>query len=53
MSRSHVAFTLRLLDWIAHGIHSYAEVLEVWKSSCPRFTIWEDACTEGLIDSAP
>lgn len=53
MNRSHDALTLQMLDWIAHGTHSYAEVLNVWKSSCPRLTIWEDACTNGLVESAP
>jgi hypothetical protein len=53
MNRSHDALTLQMLDWIAHGTHSYAEVLDVWKSSCPRLIIWEDACADGLVDSAP
>jgi hypothetical protein len=32
MNRSHDALTLQMLDWIAHGTHSYAEVLDVWKA---------------------
>ena len=23
--------------------------MEAWRSSCPRFTIWEDAIADGLI----
>lgn len=53
MNRSHDALTLQMLEWIAQGQHSYREVLDVWRSSCPRLTIWEDACADGLIDSAP
>jgi hypothetical protein len=53
MDRPHDALTLQMLDWIAHGMHSYTEVLDVWKSSCPRLTIWQDACIDGLIESAP
>lgn len=53
MDRSHDALTLQMLQWIAQGTHSYAEVVDVWKSSCPRLTIWEDACADGLIDAAP
>jgi len=49
----HDALTLQMLHWIAQGTHSYAEVLEVWKSSCPRLAIWEDACANGLVDAAP
>jgi hypothetical protein len=53
MDRSHDALTLQMLQWIAQGTHSYAEVLDVWKSSCPRLTIWEDACANGLVDAEP
>lgn len=53
MERSHDALTRQMLDWIAQGKPSYAEVLEVWKSSCPRLTIWEDACADGLVDAGP
>jgi hypothetical protein len=49
----HDALTLQMLRWIEPGTHSYAEVLDVWKSSCPRLAIWEDACADGLIDAAP
>jgi hypothetical protein len=24
--------------------------MEVWRTSCPRLSIWEDACIDGLID---
>jgi hypothetical protein len=44
------ALTLQLLEWIAAQPRSYAEVLEVWKTSCPKLTIWEDACIAGLVD---
>jgi hypothetical protein len=53
MDRSHDALTQQMLHWIAQGTHSYAEVLDTWKSSCPRLTIWEDACADGLVDAAP
>lgn len=53
MDRSHHALTLQMLHWIAQGTHSYAEVLDVWKSSCPRLTIWEDTCADGLVDAEP
>ncbi|MDB5760305.1 MAG: hypothetical protein JWM30_3594 [Burkholderia sp.] len=53
MDRPHDALTLQMLQWIAQGTHPYAEVLDVWKSTCPRLTIWEDACADGLVDSSP
>ena len=38
-----------MLEWIAVRPRDYTEVMEVWGTSCPRLSIWEDACIEGLI----
>ena len=40
---------LSFLAWIASGHRSYAETMEAWRTSCPRFTIWEDALNEDLV----
>jgi hypothetical protein len=37
------------LTWVAGGPRSHADAMEAWRSSCPRFTIWEDALDDGLI----
>ena len=34
---------LDLVEWIAREPRLYSEVIETWRSSCPRLTIWEDA----------
>ena len=47
------ALKLQLLEWIAARPRTWAEVLDVWRTSCPRLTIWEDACSDGLIDYDP
>jgi hypothetical protein len=39
-----------MLEWIAIRPRERAEILEVWRTSCPRLSIWEDACIDGLID---
>ncbi len=44
------ALTLQLLEWIAERPRTYAEVIEAWRTTCPRLSIWEDACIDGLID---
>ncbi|CAN7703507.1 hypothetical protein LJR289_005716 [Pseudoduganella sp. LjRoot289] len=49
MATAHETLTLQMLEWIQSQPHSYAEVLDVWRSSCPRLAIWEDACADGLI----
>ena len=41
---------LDLLDWLAPGPRPYAEVMETWRTSCPRLTIWEDAVDNGLVE---
>jgi hypothetical protein len=44
------ALTLQLLEFIAERPRSHAEVLDAWHTTCPRLSIWEDACIAGLID---
>jgi hypothetical protein len=41
--------TRDFLAWVARRPRSYADAMEAWRSSCPRFTIWEDAIADGLI----
>jgi hypothetical protein len=41
---------LDLLDWLASGERSYAEVMEAWRTSCPRLPVWEDANDRGLVE---
>jgi hypothetical protein len=41
--------TRDLLAWIARQPRSYTEAMDAWRSSCPRFTIWEDAIADGFI----
>ena len=50
MTEPNRSLTLQLLQWIDRHPRSYSEVLEAWRTSCPRLSIWEDACGEGLID---
>lgn len=44
------ALTRQMLEWIAIRPRDYTEVMEAWRTSCPRLSIWEDACLAGLID---
>src|SRR5580698_9845290 len=46
---SHNALVLDLLDWLAPGPRPYAEVMEVWRTSCPRLPVWEDAVDAALV----
>ncbi len=43
------ALILDLLEWVANGERSYAEVMDAWRTSCPRLPAWEEANDRGLI----
>jgi hypothetical protein len=40
---------LDLLEWIGPSPRPYADVLEAWRTSCPRLPVWEDANDRGFI----
>jgi DNA-binding PadR family transcriptional regulator len=46
----HEALTLDLLVWLSEQPRSYDEVMQTWRSTCPRLSIWEDAVSEGLVE---
>jgi hypothetical protein len=43
------ALVLDLVEWIAARPRPYGEAMDAWRTSCPRFPIWEDAVDMGLI----
>lgn len=49
MSDTTTPLTLDFLAWLSLGPQPYAEVMEAWRTSCPRLTIWEDAIDAGLV----
>ena len=38
-----------LVEWMAAGPRPYAEVMEAWRTSCPRLAVWEEAVDRGLV----
>ena len=40
---------LDFVEWIAREPRLYSEVIETWRTSCPRLTIWEDAVDRGYV----
>jgi len=44
------ALILDLLEWIGPRPRAYAEVMEAWRTSCPRLQVWEDANDRGLVE---
>ena len=40
---------IQFLQWVADRPRSREDVMDAWRSSCPRFPVWEDARADGLI----
>jgi len=53
MTDTTTPLILDLLEWIAARPRTYAEVMEAWRTSCPRLTIWEDANDRGFVVRKP
>ena len=49
MTETTDALVLDLIEWVAAKPRRYDEVMEAWRTSCPRLTVWEDALDLGLV----
>jgi D-3-phosphoglycerate dehydrogenase len=45
------ALILDLLEWVHMRERTYEEVIDAWRTSCPRLPVWEDANDRGLVKS--
>jgi hypothetical protein len=43
------SLVLDLLEWLATRPRTHRDVMTVWRTSCPRLSIWEDAVEAGLV----
>ena len=44
---------LDLVEWVARQSRPYSELMEAWRTSCPRLTVWEDAVDRGYLARLP
>jgi hypothetical protein len=49
MSSTVEPLVLDLVEWIAKQPRAYEDVMDAWRTSCPRLTVWEDAVDRGLV----
>ena len=49
MAEPAMLLTLQFLSWLDEGPRSYADVMDAWRTSCPRLSVWEDANIDGLV----
>jgi hypothetical protein len=38
-----------LLEWLERSPRSHAEVIDGWRTSCPRLPVWEEATDRGYV----
>src|SRR5262249_40022654 len=46
---AHDLLMIQFLRWVAERPRTYADVMEAWRTSCPRLSMWEDAQVDGLV----
>jgi hypothetical protein len=49
MSETVEFLILDLLEWIGPNSRPYDEVIDAWRTSCPRLPVWEDANDRGFV----
>jgi len=49
MSAALDPLVMDLIEFVAAQPRTYDEVIDAWRTSCPRLTVWEDAIDRGLI----
>jgi hypothetical protein len=52
MSETVDALLGDMLAWLDRGAKPYGEVMDAWRTSCPRLTVWEDAVERGFVEQA-
>ena len=43
------ALIVDLLEWLSIRDRTYQEVIDVWRTSCPKLPVWEDARDRGFV----
>ncbi len=41
---------LQFLGWVAAAPRTHADVMDAWRSTCPRQSVWEDTLIDGLVE---
>lgn len=39
-----------LVEWVGREPRLYSDVMDAWRTSCPRLTVWEDAVERGYVE---
>jgi D-3-phosphoglycerate dehydrogenase len=52
MTDSVEPLILDLLEFVSREERPYDEVMDAWRTSCPRLPVWEEANQRGLVTRA-
>ena len=52
MSDTVDALLRDMLDWLERDARPYDQVMDAWRTSCPRLPVWEDANDRGFVEHA-
>jgi hypothetical protein len=43
------ALVLDLVEWVASEPRPYSQVMDAWRTTCPRLAVWEEAVDRGFV----
>ncbi len=49
LSETLTPLVLDFLEWLDRQPRTHAEVMEGWRTSCPRLPVWEEATGHGFV----
>ena len=49
MTQNLDALVLDLVGWLENEPRKYTDVLDAWRTSCPRLAIWEEAVDRAFV----
>ena len=49
MSETVEPLLVDLVEFVAREERPYLEVMDAWRTSCPRLPVWEEANARGLV----
>lgn len=50
MSNNVDDLVLDLLEWLGPSPRPYVEVMDAWRTSCPKLPVWEEANDRGYVE---
>ncbi|MEM7427058.1 MAG: hypothetical protein AAF441_13255 [Pseudomonadota bacterium] len=53
MTMDNPSLVYDLVEWVDARPRPYQEVMEAWRTSCPRLSVWEDAVDAGFVVREP